>query len=41
MIEFRDVTFFYGEETAPSVDGVSLKIDKGETVVLCGESGCG
>ncbi len=41
MLEFRDVTFSYGDEATPSLENVSLEIRKGETVVLCGESGCG
>lgn len=41
MIEFRDVTFAYGQDTTPSVTDLSLRVREGETVVLCGESGCG
>lgn len=41
MIEFRDVSFAYGQDTTPSVADLSLTIRDGETVVLCGESGCG
>ncbi|PLX70176.1 MAG: glycine betaine ABC transporter ATP-binding protein [Denitrovibrio sp.] len=39
MIELKNVTKKYGEDTA--VDGVSLKIDKGDFCVLIGPSGCG
>ena len=41
MIEFHDVTFTYGEESSQGLEGVSLHVRQGETVVLCGESGCG
>jgi len=33
--------FFTHEGTAKAVDGISLKINKGETLGLVGESGCG
>ena len=39
MIELSDVTKRYGEHVV--VDRVSLKVEKGELVVLLGGSGCG
>lgn len=40
MITFDHVSFSYGEEKGALHD-LSLHIQKGETVLLCGESGCG
>ena len=40
VIEIRDVSFDYNENEK-TLKHVSLKIEKGEVVVLCGESGCG
>lgn len=43
MIEINKVSFFYGEEDSidNGVRDVSLSIQTGECVVLCGKSGCG
>lgn len=43
MIEINNVTFSYGEnnENTNGIKDVTLRIDAGECVVLCGESGCG
>ena len=43
MIRFNDVSFHYGGEhgSGDGVDHINLKIQDGETVVLCGLSGCG
>ena len=43
LLEVRDLrTWFHAEAAvARAVDGVSLRIDKGETLGLVGESGCG
>lgn len=42
MIEFRQVSFTYGSgEQENSLGDINLKIDDGEVVLLCGESGCG
>ena len=42
MIEIEKVSFSYEEELKKNeLMDVSLKIKKGEVVVLCGESGCG
>src|SRR3954469_4624020 len=39
MFELRDVTTGYGEQRA--IDGLSLRIDPGQTMVLVGPSGSG
>ena len=43
LLEIRDLhTWFHTEDgVARAVDGVSLTVDRGETVGLVGESGCG
>ena len=41
MIEFENVSFNYLRTEQASVRNINLKINKGETVLLCGESGCG
>ena len=41
MIEFENVSFSYARSDEASVKEISLKINKGEAVLLCGESGCG
>lgn len=38
-LEFKNVTFSYGKEKV--LDGISFKVDKGETVALVGASGGG
>lgn len=42
MIEFKDVSFTYdsGNKNA-GIYNINLKINDGEVVVFCGESGCG
>ncbi|MEE0150560.1 MAG: ABC transporter ATP-binding protein [Collinsella sp.] len=39
LIEFRDVVFSYAGHTV--VDGVSLRVNRGELVALLGPNGCG
>ena len=43
MIRIDHVTFSYGEENenAGGVQDINLNIEKGQFIVLCGESGCG
>ena len=41
MVELDKVTFRYRGAAAPSLVDVSLGVEPGEVVVLCGESGCG
>lgn len=36
-----ETSFFTAQGTARAVDGVSLSVDRGETLALVGESGCG
>jgi len=40
-IEFRDIVFRYKDAPAPSIDGVSLTIEHGETVAFVGPNGSG
>lgn len=42
MIEFKDVSFTYANgDRSAGVYNIDLKVNDGEVVVLCGESGCG
>lgn len=41
MIAIQDVSFCYQESETPSLNQVSLNVQRGEVVVLCGKSGCG
>lgn len=43
LIEVKNLkTYFYTEDgVVPAVDGVDFKIQKGETLAVVGESGCG
>ena len=39
-IEFRDVTFAYGDNE-PALEGISFKVDPGKTVAIVGQTGSG
>lgn len=42
MIQLKNINFIYkGEETSGGLKNVNLTVKQGETVLLCGESGCG
>jgi ATP-binding cassette, subfamily B, bacterial len=41
VVEFEDVTFRYPGADRPALDGVSLRVEPGETVALVGPSGAG
>ena len=41
MLEFKDVSFTYPGEKAPTIDKLSFSLNKGEFVCLIGPSGCG
>jgi energy-coupling factor transporter ATPase len=41
IIEIKDLSYTYPGVSKPSINGVSLKIEKGEFVLITGPSGCG
>jgi energy-coupling factor transporter ATP-binding protein EcfA2 len=41
VIDTKDLTYTYQSGTKPSIKDVSIKIEKGEFVILTGPSGCG
>ena len=42
LVEFRQVGYgLAGQESAPIISDLSLTIERGERLVLLGESGCG
>lgn len=41
LVEFRDVSFFHAAASAPVISRLSFAVQRGETLVLLGESGCG
>jgi ATP-binding cassette, subfamily B, bacterial len=40
-IEVKDIAFQYGDTPRQAINGVSFKIQPGETIALVGENGCG
>ena len=41
VVESKELTYTYQGGTRPSIKGVSIRIEKGEFVILTGPSGCG
>jgi len=41
LVEFHQVSYSIPSLPSPIIDGLSLRIEEGETLVLLGESGCG
>jgi energy-coupling factor transporter ATPase len=41
IIETKNITYTYPGVTKPSINGVSIKVEKGEFVLITGPSGCG
>jgi osmoprotectant transport system ATP-binding protein len=41
LLEFRDVSYQVAGLDAPIIDRLNVTVDRGETLVLLGESGCG
>ncbi len=37
----KDLKFTYPDAEKPAIDGINLKINKGDFIVVCGKSGCG
>ena len=40
-VEFRNVSFAYGDESGPVLDDISLQLDAGKTLAVVGHSGSG
>jgi subfamily B ATP-binding cassette protein MsbA len=40
-VEFRDVSFSYGDDKAPVLDGLSVKVEAGKSLAIVGHSGSG
>jgi energy-coupling factor transporter ATP-binding protein EcfA2 len=41
IVDLRDITYIYEGETSPVINGVSLRVEPGEFVLILGPSGCG
>lgn len=41
MIQIENVSFQYNNSEKGALKDVSISVDKGECVLLCGASGCG
>ncbi|MDE6788089.1 MAG: energy-coupling factor ABC transporter ATP-binding protein, partial [Ruminococcus sp.] len=41
VFEIRNLNFSYPECTEKALDNLSLKVEKGDFLVICGKSGCG
>ncbi len=40
-VEFKNVSFTYGDENEPVLKNISFEVNPGETVAIMGETGCG
>lgn len=40
-VEFRDVSFSYGDENGPVLENISLRVEAGKTLAIVGHSGSG
>jgi energy-coupling factor transporter ATP-binding protein EcfA2 len=41
IVDLRDISYTYEGETTPVINGVSLRVEPGEFVLILGPSGCG
>ena len=41
IFSIERLTFYYPEQTKPTIEGLDLRVAQGEFLVLCGPSGCG
>lgn len=41
MIKFDNVTYYYPSTSKPAIDGIDLRVNEGETVLITGPSGAG
>jgi energy-coupling factor transporter ATP-binding protein EcfA2 len=41
IVDLRDITYTYDGEATPVINGVSLRVEPGEFVLILGPSGCG
>ena len=41
ILHLEDLSFCYNGAEKPAIEHISLSVNRGEFVVVCGESGCG